>query len=175
MSTSISATFAFSAPLAEVLSGFELFKDLTPVQLEWFVEHASDEQYEEGAHLVKPGDLAEHMNIIVDGQLRFQSSDPNSPVLIARAGQATGMLPFSRLRQYVGNAYAIERLRISRLHRDLFPEMLRRIPELGPRLVAVMSDRIRDTTRLAEQREKLLALGKLAAGHDAVAPLHVNA
>jgi signal transduction histidine kinase len=164
MSTSSSVTFAFSAPLAEVLSSFELFKGLTSAQLQWFVEHASDEQYEEGAHLVKPGDLAEHMNIIVDGQLRFQSTDPNSPVLIARAGQATGMLPFSRLRQYVGNAYAIERLRVSRLHRDLFPEMLQRIPELGPRLVAVMSDRIRDNTRLTEQREKLLALGKRAAG-----------
>lgn len=164
MSTPATSTFAFSAPLAEVLSGFTLFEGLTAAQLEWFVEHASDEYYEEGALLVKPGELAEHLNIIVDGQLRFQSSDPNSPVIIARAGQATGLLPFSRLRRYSGNAYAIERLRVSRLHSDLFPEMLQRIPQLGPRLVAVMSDRIRDTTRLAEQREKLIALGKLAAG-----------
>lgn len=164
MSTPARIQSAFTAPLADVLSGFELFKGLNGSQLRWFVEHASDEHYEEGAHLVSPGELAEHMNIIVDGQLRFQNSDPNSPVIIARAGQATGLLPFSRLRRYPGNAYAIERLRVSRLHRDLFPEMLQCIPELGPRLVAVMSDRIRDTTRQAEQREKLLALGKLAAG-----------
>ena len=42
--------------------------------------------------------------------------------------------------------------------------MLARIPALGPRLVSLMSDRIRDNTRAQEQRQKLAALGKLSAG-----------
>jgi signal transduction histidine kinase len=46
----------------------------------------------------------------------------------------------------------------------LFPDLLREIPRLVPRLVAIMSDRIRENTRMVEQREKLTALGKLAAG-----------
>jgi hypothetical protein len=45
-----------------------------------------------------------------------------------------------------------------------FPELLQRIPVLGYRLVAVMSDRIRETTRQEVQRDKLMALGKLSAG-----------
>ncbi|HLW78939.1 MAG TPA: ATP-binding protein, partial [Terriglobia bacterium] len=39
-----------------------------------------------------------------------------------------------------------------------------RMPELGQRLVAIMSDRIRETTRTEQQRDKLTALGKLSAG-----------
>jgi signal transduction histidine kinase len=54
--------------------------------------------------------------------------------------------------------------RIARLHRDHFDEMLRVIPRLGTRLIGVMADRIRDTTRNDIQNEKLAALGKLAAG-----------
>ena len=51
-----------------------------------------------------------------------------------------------------------------RLHKSLFPEMLQRMPQLGQRLVALMADRIRETTRMETQRDKLMALGKLSAG-----------
>jgi C4-dicarboxylate-specific signal transduction histidine kinase len=38
------------------------------------------------------------------------------------------------------------------------------MPELVKRLVAVMSDRIREVTRVEQQRDRLAALGKLSAG-----------
>ena len=38
------------------------------------------------------------------------------------------------------------------------------MPELTQRLVGVMSDRIREVTRLEQQRDRLAALGKLSAG-----------
>jgi len=42
--------------------------------------------------------------------------------------------------------------------------MLRRIPELLPRLIGVLADRIREYSRAEQQRDKLSALGKLSAG-----------
>ena len=42
--------------------------------------------------------------------------------------------------------------------------MFQRIPDLEPRLVGVLTDRVRDTTHRSQQREKLAALGKLSAG-----------
>jgi signal transduction histidine kinase len=54
--------------------------------------------------------------------------------------------------------------RIVALHRRDFPEMLKRIPLLGQRLVSIMADRIRETTRTETQRDKMMALGKLSAG-----------
>ena len=50
------------------------------------------------------------------------------------------------------------------MHQSFFDEMLHRAPTLGPVLVSMMTDRVRETTRLAQQREKMMALGKLSAG-----------
>ncbi len=53
---------------------------------------------------------------------------------------------------------------VLRLHKDHFEEMLQRIPELLPRLIGVLADRIREYSRAEQQRDKLSALGKLSAG-----------
>ena len=42
--------------------------------------------------------------------------------------------------------------------------MFRRIPDIQPRLVGLLTDRVREATRADQQREKLAALGKLSAG-----------
>jgi signal transduction histidine kinase len=68
------------------------------------------------------------------------------------------------LTHYGGTTQAVLPTRVALLHRSLFPEMMQRIPQLGQRLVALMSDRIRETTKMETQRDKLMALGKLSAG-----------
>src|ERR1700747_1322698 len=55
-------------------------------------------------------------------------------------------------------------LRIARISKTLFPEMLNKIPSLGPRLVGILSDRVREATKQDLAREKLASLGKLSAG-----------
>ena len=47
--------------------------------------------------------------------------------------------------------------------RIAFPEMLDCLPSLRSKLVGVLADRIRETTRADEQRETLMALGRLSA------------
>jgi hypothetical protein len=42
----------------------------------------------------------------------------------ARAGDVTGLLPFSRLQTFQGTGRAVTRLRVGRFHKRLFPEML---------------------------------------------------
>ena len=138
--------------LTEALREIEVFADLTDDQLGWFINHASEEFYPAGTLILREGDIAETLNVILAGQIRYQSSNPELPVFLGHAGTVTGVLPYSRLKKYAGNVHAILPVRVVRLHRDLFPEMLERIPVLGPRLVAVMADRIRDVTRLGQQR-----------------------
>jgi signal transduction histidine kinase len=83
---------------------------------------------------------------------------------MARAGDVTGMLPYSRLTTFPLTARAIMPSRLALLHVNYFPEMLQRLPKLAQRLVNVMSDRIREATKNDQQREKMVALGKLSAG-----------
>src|SRR6202042_3853938 len=54
--------------------------------------------------------------------------------------------------------------RVLRFPSSLFPDLVQRMPELTQRLVGMMSDRIRETTRMEQQRDRLVSLGKLSAG-----------
>src|SRR5205807_1734184 len=54
--------------------------------------------------------------------------------------------------------------RVLRFPVSLFPELVQKMPELVKRLVGLMSDRIRETTRIEQQRDRLASLGKLSAG-----------
>src|SRR5579859_838613 len=139
-------------PLEVALREIQVFSDLSEGQMAWLVAHMSDETFPVGARVLNEGDAAEHLSAILEGELRIQSSNAEMPVTITRAGTVTGVLPYSRLRTYPGNVYATQPVRMARLHRDLFEEMLLTIPVLGARLTAVMADRIRNTARLSQQR-----------------------
>src|SRR6516162_2295963 len=81
-----------------------------------------------------------------------------------REPQVSGLLPYSRLTHVPLPVRAVTQATIAALAASHFKEMLERLPVLGPKLVGVMSDRIRESTRADQQREKLTALGKLSAG-----------
>jgi signal transduction histidine kinase len=106
------------------------------------------------------------MIVVLEGEMRSQAEagGGDGRVFVLQAGQISGMLPFSRLTVFPLSSRAVCRSRVATLAKELFPEMLQRIPELGPRLVAVMADRIRTVTREEQHREKLAALGKISAG-----------
>jgi signal transduction histidine kinase len=155
-----------SKPLVEALRDIAVFADLTEDRLAWFAAHAEDLHFESGEVLFHEGEPAKSLIVILEGEIRArrESAGPDAPMYIARAGQVTGMLPFSRLTHYPLLARAIAPSRIVRLDKEHFDEMLRRIPELLPRLVGVLADRIRESSRIDQQRDKLMALGKLSAG-----------
>ena len=147
------------------LRQFEVFSNLPQEHLAWLAENLEEIRLQPGNILVHLGDPADWLFVILEGEIAFQRGEsPDSPVFRANAGQVTGLLPYSRLTRYGGTGRAAVPTRIARLHKSLFPEMLKRMPELGQRLVAIMADRIRETTKMDSQRDKLMALGKLSAG-----------
>lgn len=81
-----------------------------------------------------------------------------------RAPTVTGMLPYSRLTHIPITVRAMTPATIAFLSVSHFPEMLDRLPSLRSKLVGVLADRIRETTRTDQQREKLMTLGRLSAG-----------
>jgi len=147
------------------LRSISVFADLPGEDLEWLASRMDEVVLRAGEIFARPGDAVEYLSVVVEGEVQFERPDnPGSPVFIASAGQVTGLLPFSRLTQIRGMARAVLPSRFLRLHKQYFPEMLQRMPQLAQRLVALMSDRIREVTRMETQQEKLMALGKLSAG-----------
>ena len=151
--------------LMKDLRKITVFADLTDEQLSWLAGKFEETRLAPGEIFVRPGDPAVWLTVILEGEIRLQrEGDPDGTIFSASAGDVTGYLPYSRLTVFGGTGRAVVPTRILRLHKDKFPEMLQRIPEIGQRLVAIMSDRIRETTKIETQRDKLMALGKLSAG-----------
>ena len=153
-------------PLVDALRTVPIFADLTAEQIDWLVTHGTDERHDDGAMVFTPGSEADSMTAVLEGSIDvlLTIGGQQVPFLTQRTGTVTGLLPFSRLRTYPGSGQAVGHTRIYRLHQSHFDEMLRVAPSLGPRLVALMTDRVREITRLTQQREKMMALGKLSAG-----------
>ena len=137
---------------------------LTDQEYTWLAHHGTERRGDTGALLFRESEPACHMIFLLTGEVhvRRQHSGPMA-FFIGRAGQMTGLLPFSRMKGYGGNGYANEPVWVLDMHRDLFPDMLAAIPSMSQRVVTVLLDRVREVTRMEQQAEKLAALGKLAA------------
>jgi signal transduction histidine kinase len=151
--------------LIDDLRKIEVFADLSQEPLDWLANHLQVRQFQAGEVMGREGEPLDNLIVILEGEIRIQRGSGSDEVVIrGMAGEVTGLLPYSRLTHYGGTTRAVLATRIAALHRSHFPEMLKRIPLLGQRLVSVMADRIRETTRTETQRDKMMALGKLSAG-----------
>lgn len=150
----------------ESLRSVELFADLRSDELAWIAAHSERIVLAPGQLLLTAGQAADWMYIALEGtiEVRREQLGSSVPAFVFHAGDVSGVLPFSRMKSFVGNGRAATQAVVARFPRTLFPELLRRVPSLAPRFVAVLVDRVRDTTRREAQLERLLALGKLSAG-----------
>lgn len=152
--------------LVEELRKIEVFADLPQENLEWFAANCREYRFATGEIVLREGTPAEFMSIFLEGRLyaRREADGANSPVFVVKKGAVTGMLPFSRMTHVTVTGRADEPVRVLQFPAALFQEMLQRMPVLGQRLVGILTDRVRETTRGEQQRDKLAALGKLSAG-----------
>ncbi len=149
----------------DALRKVEAFKDLPDDQLQWLSDHADDLRFETGDNLFQPGDTADYMFAFLEGEMQIRRTDSSSAAAInIGPGEITGILPYSRLKKFTGVGRALAPGRVARFHKNIFPELMNKLPVLGERLVFQMLDRVREVTKMDEQREKLAALGKLSAG-----------
>ncbi|MGA2358733.1 MAG: ATP-binding protein [Terriglobales bacterium] len=141
------------------------FADLPDDQIAWFISQAQELRYKAGDTYLRQGTPADAMFVILEGQLELHGEMSGETVAFSlTAGDVTGVLPFSRMKQFTLNGRAVTDSRILRFPAALLPDLVQKMPELAKRLVGLMADRIRETTRVEQQRDRLAALGKLSAG-----------
>jgi signal transduction histidine kinase len=153
-------------PRPEELAAIEVLADLMAAELAWIAERSTVVALAPGEALLVEGSPADTLFLLLEGRIegRRERGPADGRVFAVRAGEVSGMLPFSRMTTFTVTARAVVPSRVVRFPAALFPELLDRLPQLEPRLVGVLTDRVRETTRRDEQAEKLLALGKLSAG-----------
>ena len=142
-----------------------VFADLPDDQLDWFLGNSQEFHVGAGESYIRQGDPADWMFVILEGQFEWRGDLGGDTVIYpAKAGDVTGVLPFSRMKRFSVTFRALNAGRLLKFPASLFPELVKKMPELTARLVGFLSDRVRETTRVEQQRDRLASLGKLSAG-----------
>ena len=152
-------------PTVEELALFPLFADDDRAALQWLADHFEVRCFEAGDVLIQEGDPAVEFFVVLEGEIHYRmTGDAYGSVFVRVAGQPSGVLPFSRMKVARGRGVAVRSSRVVVMPAAELRELVYRVPNLAQKLVAEMTDRTRETTRMVERTEKMLALGKLSAG-----------
>jgi signal transduction histidine kinase len=156
--------------IVDALRRVAVFADLPDEQLQWFADNVEERRMAPGEILFRKGAPADILAVYLEGEVRAYLNEEahDGAVYMASAGdpktEVSGMLPFSRMTEWGATGYVLSNMRVLLFPTRLFPEMMQRMPVLVQRLVGLMSDRVREVTAADQQRDKLIALGKLSAG-----------
>src|SRR6201998_3624669 len=125
----------------------------------WLAEHGEEVVGQPGDILFEEGQPADRMILILKGEIHVQRQRGGPMALfIGRAGQMTGLLPFSRMKTFGGQGVGVPPWGGLLLHKALFPEMLAAIPSMSQRVVSTLLDRVREVTRIEQPAAKLSGL-----------------
>jgi signal transduction histidine kinase len=152
------------AALVEALRHVAPIAGLTDEEYLWLATNGEEVFVGANITIFEEGEPADSMTILLKGEVQVQRDRSGvAPLLfIGRAGQITGLLPFSRMKTWGGRGVTTAPTWALRINRSLFPQMLAAIPSMTQRVVSILLDRSREVTRMEQQSEKLAALGKLA-------------
>ena len=154
-------------PIPEIVAALrkvEALDGLSDQDYLWLAHNGTERKAGPGTIIFREGDPPRGMNILLAGEIHVRRSQSgNLSLFIARVGQLSGLLPFSRMKGYGGNGYSVGYAWSLDIAKEKFPEMLAAIPPMAQRCVSVLLNRVREVTRIEMQAEKLTALGKLAA------------
>ena len=141
------------------------FAALPEDQLTWFLSQSEELHLKPGDTFVRQNDPADAMFVVLEGDLQARGEMAGEVFVFSiKPGDVTGVLPFSRMKHATVTGRALTASRVLRFPAALFSDLVQKMPELAKRLVGLMSDRIREATRIEQQRDRLAALGKLSAG-----------
>jgi signal transduction histidine kinase len=132
----------------------------------WLIAHGSLRSLDVGDVVTAKGEPPKNLLIILDGLLvlRVDRGAGAHKVLEWRGGDVGGVMPYSRVVGPPGNVAAEEPTELIAVPKESFSEMIRECPVVTTTLVHAMIDRARQLTSSDLRDEKLISLGKLAAG-----------
>jgi len=135
-------------------------------ELAWLAAHGNLELHPAGLVAAPKGKRIDSLWVILSGHISVRVDRGVGPrrVIGWRTGEVTGMLPYSRMTGPPGDNFIEEASELLKIHEKHFPEMVHRCPAFTAYTVHLMLDRARRFNASDLQDEKMISLGKLAAG-----------
>ena len=156
--------------IVEQLADHRTLKSAPKAELRWLAEHGQVQAYDAGEQVVRKGlkieDSGMGLSIVLTGVFSIIVDRGAGPrkVMTWQGGDVSGILPFSRMAVSPGDSFTEVYTEILSVPPADFPELLRDCPTVTEICVHVMLDRARVFNSTEWQDEKMVALGKLAAG-----------
>lgn len=152
--------------LLERLANHRALGDAPRSEHEWLVAHGRLRHMVPGEILTKGGEAATTMTVLFSGEIviHVDRGAGSHRIFQWTGGDVGGLLPFSRGARPPNDAVAEQHTEMLEVQSDVFPELIRECPNITAKLVHAMLDRARMFSASDLRDEKLVSLGKLAAG-----------
>lgn len=153
-------------PLVDRLAALPQLRDIPRSELEWLAAHGQVDSHSAGTVIAPKGHRVEDLYVLLSGQLTVYADRGAGlrRVIERQTGDVTGLLPYSRMMGSPGDTVIEADTEVLVVHQRYFPEMVHRCPVFTAHTVHLMVDRARAFKTSDLQDEKMVALGKLAAG-----------
>src|SRR3984893_15632736 len=109
-----------------------VFAELPDDQITWFIGQAKEMNISAGDMAFLEDEPADAMFVVLNGQMQARGELAGETVVIPmKPGDVTGVLPFSRMKQFTVGARAITDSRVLRYPASLFPDLVQKMPQLA--------------------------------------------
>ena len=137
-----------------------------PAELAWLAAHGYLRHFDQGELISRKGQPIAGLYVVLTGRFAIYVDRGLGPrkVLEWSGGDVGGHLPYSRMTTPPGNAIVDEPTDVLIVDRAHFPELTRECPGITAAVVHAMVDRARTFTSSDLQDEKMMSLGRIAAG-----------
>lgn len=153
--------------LKDLLRQVPLLTELPDRRLDWLIEQGTEVYLQPGEIHRKEGDLADHIFILLEGEVRITQAAGNQEILLAtyQAKTLFGELPVLLGDEFFwASGRAITPCHVLELSNQAFMELLSSCSCVMTKILRTMAERVQEVQVISQQREKLVALGTLAAG-----------
>ena len=143
-----------------------LLAALDAARVACLLENARELILAPGEILFAEGASAENFYILLEGRLRISKRVGEQEIVLVthEAGAFTGEIPLLAGTPFVATAHAVGRCRILCVEQEDFFAVLISCPPAARMILRATAQRVELTQALAQQHEKLISLGTMAAG-----------
>jgi signal transduction histidine kinase len=154
------------AEVVERLGQHRLLRSVPRAEHEWLAAHGSVRHLVPGDRAVRKGEGVDGLYLLFSGRVahHVERGGGRRKVMEWRAGDVTGALPYSRMTTAPGDSIVEEEVEALFLPAEVVRQLPRECPGVTAELVHAMLDRARVFNTSDQQDEKMISLGKLAAG-----------
>ncbi|MEW6116235.1 MAG: Crp/Fnr family transcriptional regulator [Nitrospirota bacterium] len=152
--------------IIDLVAAVPLFHGLRKEQLEEVTDILVDQTFGKGQGIFSEGEEAAGFYVVISGRVKIfkLSSEGKEQILhFVAPGEAFGEVPMFAGGRFPAHSEAIEKSRIFFFPRAVFLELIKKDPSLAMNMLADLSKRLRQFTRLVEELSLKEVPGRLAA------------